>query len=164
MPRPKAHISHQTKGRLRVKIPSKKGDKLFFSSLKDSLAKHKDVTEVRTNHVTGSALILHNSDTDTIVKFAEDGNLFSMIDAAIKSHPRISRDLFNGFKGLDSGIRSATAGELDVPSVAFLSLIGMGIYDISRGNFAAPAWYTAFWYALNIFLKAKPDGSEGELV
>lgn len=159
---PKAHISHQTKGRLRVKIPSMKGKEAFFISLRDSLAKHKDISEVRTNHVTGSALILHKSDTDTIRKYAEECNLFKMIDAAI-SHPRISRDLYYGFKGIDRNIRSATGGELDVPSVAFLSLIGMGIYDISRGNFAAPAWYTAFWYALNIFLKAKPDGNEGEL-
>lgn len=135
---------------------------MFFASLKDSLSKHKDITEVRTNHVTGSALILHKSDTDTIVKFAGESALFKMIDETI-GHPKISRDLYRGFKDIDKGIRSATGGELDVPSVAFLSLIGMGIYDISRGNFAAPAWYTAFWYALNIFLKAKPDGGAGEL-
>jgi hypothetical protein len=159
---PKAHISHQTKGRLRIKIPAKKGDQLFFASLKDSLAKLKDISEIRTNHVTGSALILHSSDTASIRKFAEEGNLFKMIDTAI-SHPRISRSMYHGFKDLDRTIRSATGGELDVPSVAFLSLIGMGIYDLSRGNIAAPAWYTAFWYALNIFLKAKPDGNEGEL-
>ncbi len=155
---PKAHISHQTKGRLRVKIPSKKGDREYFSALADSLVKHRDISEVRTNPVTGSALILHNSDKDTIRKFAEEGKLFNMIDAAVKSHPQISRYLFYGFKGIDNTVRKATGGELDVPSVAFLSLIGLGIYDISRGNFAAPAWYTAFWYALNIFLKAKPDG------
>jgi hypothetical protein len=29
--------------------------------------------------------------------------------------------------------------------------MGAGIYQIARGNFAAPAWYTAFWYALGLF-------------
>ena len=45
---------------------------------------------------------------------------------------------------------------MDLGTASFGALLIMGIYQISRGNFMAPAWYTAFWYALNIFLKSKP--------
>jgi hypothetical protein len=44
-----------------------------------------------------------------------------------------------------------TGGELDIPSVFFAALLISGIYQIARGNMAAPAWYTAFWYAFGIF-------------
>ena len=41
-------------------------------------------------------------------------------------------------------------------------VLGMGGYEISRGRFATPAWYTAFWYALNIFLKGLQDQEAAE--
>lgn len=42
----------------------------------------------------------------------------------------------------------------DLPGMAFLTLLGVGIYQLVRGNFAAPPWYTAFWYAMGIFTKS----------
>jgi len=41
--------------------------------------------------------------------------------------------------------------------MAILSLLGLGLYQILRGNFRAPPWYTAFWYALGIFTKSLSD-------
>ena len=47
-----------------------------------------------------------------------------------------------------------TGDEIDIEGLAFLLLLGAGIYQISVGNLTALPWYAAFWYAFNIFLKS----------
>lgn len=51
-------------------------------------------------------------------------------------------------------VEKATGGTMGISEVAFLALFGAGVMQIGRGNFTAIPWYTAFWYALNIFLKS----------
>jgi hypothetical protein len=58
------------------------------------------------------------------------------------------------FAGLDKRIKDLTGGSHNIGALAFLALAGVGVYQIARGNFTAPAWYTAFWYAMNIFFKS----------
>jgi flagellar basal body P-ring protein FlgI len=160
---PSAHISHATKGRVRFKVPSKRGNARFFTNIKDVLEKNARVAGVVIDPVTGSVLVTHNTDTDSIIKLTESNKFFTLE----RRRPRhVSNHLVASFKGLDNKLKSATDGELDLPTASFLTLAGVGIYEIARGNFAAPAWYTAFWYALNIFLKARPDSDkiEKELV
>ena len=155
---PSAHISHVTKGRVRFKIPAKKGNARFFSNIKDVLEKNTKVAGVEINPVTGSVLVTHKADIDSIIKLAESNKLFKLE----KRRQRLSNNVVESFKSLDNTLKSATDGEIDLPTASFLTLAGVGIYEIARGNFAAPAWYTAFWYALNIFLKARPDANEIE--
>jgi Heavy metal associated domain 2 len=151
---PSAHISHTTKGRVRFKVPSKKGNARFFTNIKDTLEKDARVAGVVIDPVTGSVLVSHNADTDSIIKLTE-ANKFFKIERRRPRH--VSNNVVENFKNIDNKLKSVTDGELDLPTVSFLTLAGVGIYEIARGNFAAPAWYTAFWYALNIFLKARPD-------
>jgi hypothetical protein len=47
-----------------------------------------------------------------------------------------------------------TGGWLDLPGMAFLLLLGIGIYQIRRGNIGLPPWYTAFWYAFGVYTKS----------
>ncbi len=152
---PSAHISHATKGRVRFKIPSKRGNARFLTNIRDVLAKNAQVAGVEINPVTGSVLVTYKADIDSIIKLAESNKLFKLA----KRRPRISNNLVESFRSLDNTLKSATDGELDLPTASFLTLAGVGIYEIARGNFTAPAWYTAFWYALNIFLKARPDAT-----
>jgi len=56
---------------------------------------------------------------------------------------------------MNSSVIVSTKGFANVPDLVLLTLVGLSAIQISRGNFTAPAWYTALWYALNIFLKAQ---------
>jgi hypothetical protein len=47
-------------------------------------------------------------------------------------------------------LRTRTAGRLDLAEIAFLLMMGFGIFRLVRGKFSAPPWYTAFWYAYGI--------------
>ena len=150
---PPALISHRTTGRLRVKIPSKKGDGAFFQSLKERFSILEGINAIEINPLTGSMLILHSSDERTIAGYALANNLF-MLQELGSSPAGLQRRISKAFVSIDSQLKSATSGEIDIGGLAFLVLMGFGIYQISVGNLTALPWYAAFWYALNIFLKS----------
>jgi hypothetical protein len=54
-------------------------------------------------------------------------------------------------------LKRLTSGEVDIPSLVFLGLVVSGIYEIARGNLVMPAWYTAFYYALQVFSRGQID-------
>jgi len=155
---PEAVLSHTSSGRSRIKVPSRKRDTSFFSALQDHFAHFEGVGQVEANALTGSVLFLHSVDLGKIAAFAEEQSLFRL--RIIKSGTTaLSGNIVKTFRDLDKGMKKFTGNELDVPGVAFVTLLGLGIYEIGSGNFAAPAWYTAFWYALNVFLKSLPETS-----
>jgi len=67
----------------------------------------------------------------------------------------IRRNVRETFQDFNEKMKELTSGEIDLPTLAFLLLLGVGVYQIGAGNFAAPAWYVAFWYAMNIFMQAE---------
>jgi hypothetical protein len=148
---PFAYISHRSENRVRIKVPSKKGDKSFFSAAVDFFASQSGILKVTTNDVTGSILLIHSIQPEKIMKSAEKQRLFT----SRSSRTPLSNKVIEVFKGLNKKTTSCTEGYANLPDLTFLSLLGLGLYQISRGNFTAPAWYAAFWYALNIFLKAR---------
>ncbi len=161
---PDAYLSHQTSERLRLKIPSKKGDIAYFSSLRKEFSNNQGIKGIEVNPLTGSVLFIHNANKDTITELAEAKSLFRLVEKVENTEgSSLSSKISEAFKDLNKQVGSFTGREIDIPGIAFLGLLAVGIFQISRGNFTAPAWYTAFWYALNIFLKAQPDkGDKGE--
>lgn len=153
---PVALYSYKSSGRTRVKIPSKKGDAAYFMALRDELSKCSCIEKIEVNPLTGSALFIYKGDFKVVLENAKAANIFN-----VKEIDANSTDLYQTvsatFKDINNRMKSVTGGNLDIGALAFLSLLGVGIYQISRGSFTAPAWYTAFWYALNIFLKSRPN-------
>jgi hypothetical protein len=151
---PTAQCVHKLPARARIRIPSRKGDGFYFSALRERLHRCEQVTGVETNDRTGGALIFYTGDFAAIAGYAEKEGIFRL--AAKNNNPgSLTHVTVATYKRLDSRVKSLTGGGLDLPSATWVALVGAGVYKIARGNFVAPAWYTAFWYALNIFLKAK---------
>jgi hypothetical protein len=157
---PEAHISHATVNRVRLKIPSKKHDDLYFGSLLDVLRTNEKIVSIEANPLTGSILIEHQWDLGGLTDFAAQKGLFSVIEPGEKvltGETAMHKSLSQGYASLDRTVRKATGGATDIGDIAFMALVVSGIYEISKGNFIAPAWYTAFWYGLGIFFKGKGD-------
>ncbi len=150
---PEARITHIISGRLRIKIPSKKGDTSYFESLKQKFSGCNKVQKVEANAVTAGVLLLHDADIKDISKFAEENRLFRVESQRPERTVPVKR-IRNGFEDLNRRITRLTGGELDLPSTGFVSLLFLSIYQIARGNFFAPAWYTSLWYALNMVFKS----------
>jgi len=158
---PEALVCHKTLNRLRVRIPAKRRNTEYFTALEKDLITFEGVEAVVTNPVTAGLLLVHNVSLERLSEYAAEKGLFSLIDTP-PGQMTLHDSLTDNFNSLDKKVRDYTQGAADIGGLAFLGLIGAGIYQISKGNLTAPAWYTAFWYALNIFLKTNKKNENVE--
>jgi hypothetical protein len=151
---PAAFVTHVSKGRVRVKIPAKKNDGEYFSQLKNFLLPLPGIVKVETNTLTASVLVLHNlelndlRDLKTVSDYSEMLGLFKLAEAP-SDNGTIGRDLAATFAGVNQGVKGVTGGYIDLPTLAILALLGVGAWQLSRGDVAVPA-ITALWYAGSI--------------
>lgn len=150
---PVAFVTHKTGTRIRLKVPSKKKDNVFFASLSENIPAIEGVLSVETTPLTGSVLISHSSDPDRIIEAFVSGGLVRFEHAA-SGRAHMQERVSEVFKGINLALRDASGNELDLGGSVFLMLLAFGGYQIFRGNVTAIPWYAAGWYALNIFLKS----------
>lgn len=147
-----AYLCHRTLGRLRLRVPARKGDLSFFETLKQGFLDCNEVKGVEVNPRTASILLLHESDDHALAAFAEEKGLVK-INIPSEDASNVSYKVAEIMRSINDTTVSATNGGLDLPRISFLTLMGFGIYQLSKGNFAVPPWYTAFWYAHGLFSK-----------
>jgi hypothetical protein len=157
---PEARIVHRIAGRMRVRVPSRRGDAAYFATVEETLRGLNGVESVGADPLTGGILILHGIDPGVIVDYAAQKGLFlAKEEEAKKAGGTVLHDVLGApFGSFSRRIRSFTGNAADLSGLAVLALLTVGVYQIARGNFGAPAWYTAFWYALGIFNKS--DGGK----
>jgi hypothetical protein len=157
---PAAYVRHKLSGRLRIKIPSMKGDIAYMTSLVESFSKLPGIEKLSVSPATGSVLFIHSIDAEEISGYAQSHDLFSLSQS--KPYPtNMHQRVTETFNSLNRHVVGMTDGEIDIAGMSFLVLIAAGVYQISRGNFIAVPWYAAFWYALNVFLKSS-SGKGGD--
>ena len=151
---PDAHVCHRTPDRLRIKIPSRKGDEAYFSSLTAHFSGLPGIKSLQANPLTGSVLFISGIEPRRIADHGETNQLFKLRDVSPASGP-LTHKVAGDFHKLNSQVKRYTGGEIDLPGLAFLGLVGAGFYQVLLGEFMAPAWYTAFWYATSILTKTE---------
>ncbi len=144
---------HRMARRLRVKIPAKKGDALYFETAEQIFKGCAPVEEVSTNPVTASMLIQFKGDAEAILAFAESKQLFAVVEQ-IEQSTDFHKTVKESFNSIDQQVKHWTQGSVNLGGLAFVALVGTGVYQIVRGNFTNIPWYSAFWYALGIFSKS----------
>jgi hypothetical protein len=148
---PKAYVCHQCPDRVRIRVDSTKGEMSYFSKLEDQFSRHPEIDCIETNALTGSILFKGSLiDVATIADYAQTNELFSLETVKLDSGPW-SSGIESGARKADDFLRQFSAGGLDLYGTAFMSLIGLGVFDLLSGSLKLPAWYTAFWYALGVF-------------
>lgn len=142
-----ALLSSRAPGRLRFRVPSRRGDSPYFEALKTECAKLSGLKSVEVNPSTASLLLVF----DPALELSPDAvaaefDLKLMLSDRMPLEKRVSRQV-----GLiDSNLRRLTGGELDLGGIAFLGCLAAGVYQVGAGNLAMPAWFVAFWYAMNL--------------
>ena len=156
---PEARIVHRIAGRMRVRVPSRRGDPAYFASVEETLRTLPGVEHVEADPLTGGILILHRADPAAVVDYAAQKGLFlAKEEDPKKAGDTVVHDMIGApFASLGKRIRDFTGSAADLSSLAVLALLTVGVYQIARGNFGAPAWYTAFWYALGIFNRSNGE-------
>ena len=155
---PEAHEMNISAGRLRIRVPGKKRDVAYFGKLVESFTSLNGIQEIRVNPLTTSVLFVHDLEVKAIAEHAKELSLFRLkSEEGIAQRNTIFEAANKTIATWNRQLKNLTGGGMDVPSLVFLGLVLTGFYQISKGNFRAPPWYTAFWYALGIFSKAAFD-------
>ena len=151
---PRAFISHQSKGRMRIKVPSKKSDSRFLTKLKDFISGTDGVRSVELNPLTGSVLIIHDLEGTGIIDFLKNSNLlsFQWLNKKGNEMPGIQRRITDIYKSVNKQMMTSTGGELDISGFVFLALLGVAIYQMQQGHLGLESLplFIIVWYLLNI--------------
>lgn len=148
---PTAHIAHIIENRIRIKVASIKGDGTYFQNAANQLASAFSPCEVTVNPLTGSILV--SGDGLRVADIAEVGrekDIF-LLDPSVPDPARTMSSLIAPLESANQTLKSATGNRLDLPGAVFAVLIVYGLLEIIRGNWKAPPWYTAFWFAFGLY-------------
>jgi hypothetical protein len=154
-------VTHQSSTRLRIRIPSQRGNSAFFEKLKEDFSGFPGLQGVETNPRTGSVLFLGSFEPEAIEQMAYSRELYRVKGCEDRPHGLPNRTV-EPVTELNHGIRRMTGGRLDLSGFLFFTLLGTAGYQILRGNFGAPPWYTAFWYAFGVYTKQLIDAKQDE--
>lgn len=146
--KPVAHLIHQVPGRVRLKIPEKRSDQSFFEALAERLKECTGVTEVNVNGRTGSLLIRHSVALAEIIAFAEENDLFTL-GSRLKWRDNLAHQTRAHLRALDKRITRLSEGSLDLRSLLILTLLGLTLTQVLRGQVLPPA-STLLWYAARL--------------
>jgi hypothetical protein len=143
-------MCHQSGDRLRVRIASRKGDAGYFAKLVEGFSGLRKFRQLEANPLTGSVLFIgENLDAAEIAAYAAKHGHFELA-ADEPSNLPLMHSLVQPVASIDRSLRTLTGGKIDLPTGIFVALLGAGIYQLARGRFIVPPWYTAFWYAFGL--------------
>jgi hypothetical protein len=132
---PVAYIEHQIPGRVRLRIPEKRGDVGFFQDLIAVLAKHPLVKELDGSPLIGSVRIRHSGSVEAITAMGAERGLFEIGKQEPKaaSKPRQS-------------VTDASAGDAGMLDSMATGLSGLAMVQVARGELTGSAAEN-FWNA-----------------
>lgn len=158
---PKAYIKHQMAGRVRLKIPRKRGDDAYFEQIAEMFAECDAITQLQLNPPSASLLIQHGAAPFAeIVEFAGNAGLFVLADQSETALPTAEQLSVAGLSALgvaqlDEKLSQLSAGRVDLRSVFFLGFMGLAAHQAAKGHIMSPA-STFFWRAIEL-LNSKND-------
>lgn len=156
-------LVHQTPGRLRIRIPDRRGDRDFFDVVAHVLEACEGVTAVTANPLTGSIVVCHTGPLETIIDHARAFGVSpppglppeSSVPAGGKQqtpgrqdrgHPKLGQDDPGAALPANRAPRSTGVTLSQAIAAAFA---GFGLVQLAEGNIFAPA-LSLFWYAAQI--------------
>lgn len=146
-----AYISHALPGRVRIKVPDRRGDTDFFSRIEDRLGGIDGIAKLQTNPLTGSILIEHHTaPLDRVFEAAQREALFTLQApddpgepppeaASLDESPLALWISQRGMGGLGFDINSALA----------LLMLALAVRQMMRGQVMVPA-LSLLWYAYEL--------------
>lgn len=141
-----AYLSHVATGRVRIKVPAKRGDEAYFRALETALAARSDIQAVQASPRTGSLLFLHDGSLDLEV-LAQQAKQQGWFHLNLEPPSRESLEVLvsRQLNRIDAWMRRFSGSRLDNPSLIFLALAFLAGRQIAKGQVAPPA-VTVLWY------------------
>ncbi len=176
----RAQIAHQVPGRIRMKVPSAKGDPEQLDDIKQALSLLPGIEQVEVNAQTGSIVIkydaeqhddfhagfhhhcsqhhgvLHRPPTNEIDALATK---IEQEAEFLAEHSHAARVVVDFCRNLDQQIKLSSGNMLDFKMVLAIGLIGITVFEIGA-NAATPVWVTLTLFGINHFIEMQTAQAE----
>jgi hypothetical protein len=170
----KLSVAHQVPGRVRLKVPSAKGNPELLRQISDAFGVIPGIEQITVNPTTGS-VVLHY-DTDLHDEFhghfhahvarahdyqpppTEIDELARKIEEEaefLAQNSEAARAFVDFCKRVDSEIKLATGNTVDLKILLAVGIIGFTVVEIGAAA-ATPVWVTLTIFALNHFIAMHP--------
>jgi hypothetical protein len=147
---PEARVVHRTRGRLRLRIPSRVRDQAYFEHVCQALSESSAVAEVVANPTTASVLVRHDDDAQVILTLGAERGLFEVAPSPPARPPVLERS-YTALQSVDRQLTDRSRQRLDLPTAAFYGLAAAGTLQLLRGD-VLPAALTLYSTALGVLL------------
>jgi hypothetical protein len=176
-------IAHQVPGRIRMKVPSAKGNAELLQQISDTFGVIPGIEQISVNPVTGSIVIeydtsqhneFHGALRDHYSPPAADasapGTEIDKLAQEIQEEAEFlaqnsasARAVVNFFKDLDRNIKQASGNNVDLKILLAGGIILVTVFEVGA-TAATPVWVTLSLFAMNHFIEMhhhplKPQGS-----
>jgi hypothetical protein len=131
---PVASIEHQVPGRVRLRVPSKRGDVSFFEKIVRELSKHPSMRELTASSLTGSITLHYCEPLQLITTAAADQKLFET--------GRLEPQTGGSRSKRASGLREGSGLAAGIAA----GLSGLGLFQVAQGNVMGSA-VENLWHA-----------------
>jgi hypothetical protein len=131
---PVAYIEHQLPGRMRLRIPSMRGEVPFFERVVRELSGQPAIRELNASPLTGSITLQYLEPLQEIIAAAADKGLFET--RRLESRSRASESKRTAGFSEGPGLMEGTA----------VGLSGLGLFQIAQGNVLGSA-AESLWHA-----------------
>ena len=163
----KFDLAHQVPGRVRMKIPSAKGNPELLKQIADTFGVIPGIERITVNPATGSVVMHYDVDQHhefhgrlahhvqpesgyqpPSTEIDEFANKIEQEAEFLARHSDTARVIVNAFKTVDREIRLATDNNVDLKIVLALGIIGVTVLEVGAAA-ATPVWVTLSLFALN---------------
>jgi hypothetical protein len=150
---PTAYVCHRMNGRIRLRVPSRRGDPEFFARCLEEIEKEFGC-KVQINSFSGSVLVVSKEGEEALLARVVALGLFELVEKppAERASDPVAAQMRRGLSQLDEHLKEASSGRLDFVSVATLGLLGLGAIQALRGASVGPA-SSLFLHALSLVNK-----------
>lgn len=173
MTKPQAYVAHQVRGRVRMKIPSAKGNPELLRQISETFASVPGIEQITINPATGSMVVLYDADQHDefhsrlqqhyhraasdycAAPKTEIDELTNKIEAEaefLSQHSDSARAIVDFFKSVDREIKVATNNTVDLKIVFAAAIIGFTVIEVGA-TAATPVWVTLAIFGLNHFIE-----------
>jgi hypothetical protein len=153
---PVAQMVHHLRHRVRIQFQGRQRRYVEYDRIITSLEEHLPHVAVRCSPVSGSIVVSGPAtSSEKLGAVAEKVGLVR-VQAPLPASP-LAVQISQPVGKLSAFLERTTRGNVDLPGMVFLSALLLGLYELARGNFRTPPWYTAFWYAFGVYSKSLMD-------
>ena len=144
-----ASICHASPGRLRLRVPGRRGDETYFERARDHLESLDGVKTLRVNPLTGSIIIEHdNLSIDALHDSAGRAGLFELQQDNVTREPAAPSSPAMTVFGV-TGLSRLLPSMGETRNLLALVLVAMALLQLYRGRVMVPAM-SLLWYAFEL--------------